>query len=832
MHRTTVLVLIISLLFIPVISAQDHSGEKDLEHLNKQLDSLENIPLHAHEELLPRISILMPLAKSLKDTSSISYLLSLKASAFYFAGEADSAVFYFKKVASLDSLMGNMADYTSMKNNIAVVYDHLGNLEKAIQYYQENLEMYRETNDTSGMGTTYMNMGSVNYNRGFKEAALNNFIDAYHLFRSLNDSSVMMQNSINIGIIYSDTRDYKKAEKRYMTALDFFSRNAGDSMNYASCLLNLGELMLLKGENAKGIKFLNRSRNISQRLNTPSILAEVMLSLANAHIKLEDYDYALNMADSALSIGQQIQEQSVQIKAWKQKAIINRLLGNYNEALSHTNNAIRIINEYNIIPELPEVLQTRINILEALGKDKEAYQTMQEYLKARDSLLTGKLMTQLAELEYRHQLEEQEINNEALRSSNRIQKLELIQIRRRNLVRLLLGITLAIILIGLFTLRRLNRKKSRQLKIRQAELEFTIEKLRQQESKQKAILSVMPDFIFMINEHETIRKIYSENPPPFINTDFQQKKLDQVLPAESVEKFREAIEKLKGKSSLEVFTFKMEDQQKKNIYEARLVRLPGNQFLIFARDRTTEQSNIEELARSQHELEEASKSKDRFLSILAHDLRGPFNALLGFSSLLHDDYDQYNNDAKRQYIRHIYKSSEQLFHLLVNLLQWTRLQTGKISYSPTPHDLVKTLQGAINEITPFARDKEITIVTDMPQSLNLVHDNDILHSAVINLLSNAIKYSQREAEVKLKVKELEESVIIEITDKGTGIDIENPEELFRIDTQYKKPGTENESGTGLGLILVSEFIKRHQGRIEVDTKKDKGTTFRIIIPKK
>ncbi len=832
MRRKFLLIIIASILTTISLFTQNSVPERSQEYLNRQLDSLDNIPMHSHKILLPRISVLLPLARSHNDTSSVSYLLSLKASAFFYAGKTDSAVLYFKKVARLDSMQGNMDGFTSMRNNIAVVYDRMGNLKKAVELYQENLETYKDLKDSSGMGTTYMNMGSVNYNRGFKEVALNNFIDAYNLFKAIGDSSLMIQNSINIGIIYSDTRNYKKAKKRYLNALDFFRRNGDDSLNYSLCLLNLGELMLLQDKNIKGIEYLNKARSISQRFNTPSILGEAMLSLSKAHTKLEHYDSALLMADSALKIAQMISEQSLQIKAWKQKAIISRKLGNYHDALTYINNAVNIINEYNITPELPRVLQNRINILEALGRDKEAYETMQKYLAARDSTLTDKLMTQLAELEYRHQLEEQDRKNKALRSSNKIQKLELGQIRRRNIVRLLLGITLAIILIGLFALRRFNRRKSRELKIRQGELEFTIEKLRQQESKQKAILSVMPDFIFLINEHDTIKKIHSENPPPFNNTDYQQKKLDQVLPIDSVEKFRKAKEKLQQNGSLEVFTFKTAGENQKSIYEARMVRLPGNQFLIFARNRTSEQANIEELARSQHELAEASKSKDRFLSILAHDLRGPFNALLGFSSLLHDDYDQYSDEAKRQYVRQIYKSSEQLFHLLVNLLQWTRLQTGKITYSPTEYDLVKTAQEAKNEITQFARDKDITITTDMPESLPVVHDNSMLHGAIINLLSNAIKYSHRNDKVELKIEDQQDYAVIAIADNGIGLDIEDPEELFRIDRQYKRPGTEEESGTGLGLILVDEFVKRHQGYIEVDSRKGKGSIFRIFIPKK
>ncbi|HKK10920.1 MAG TPA: PAS domain-containing sensor histidine kinase [Bacteroidales bacterium] len=232
----------------------------------------------------------------------------------------------------------------------------------------------------------------------------------------------------------------------------------------------------------------------------------------------------------------------------------------------------------------------------------------------------------------------------------------------------------------------------------------------------------------------------------------------------------------------------------------------------------------------EQELLEANKAKDKFFSIIAHDLKSPFNAIVGLSDLLNQEYYSFTDEEKKEFIDSIYQASENAFQLLQNLLQWSRSQNNRIEFYPETIDFNKLVDEVIQVNQHRAAQKEITIHKEHIENITLEADKNMLNLVIHNLLSNALKFTSRGKRVTLKAYVKQQHLWFYVIDMGIGIPEEQQATLFNIDNNYKKHGTEKETGTGLGLILCKEFITSHQGQIWVESKENEGSTFGFKIP--
>ncbi|MGM0612995.1 MAG: sensor histidine kinase [Bacteroidota bacterium] len=359
--------------------------------------------------------------------------------------------------------------------------------------------------------------------------------------------------------------------------------------------------------------------------------------------------------------------------------------------------------------------------------------------------------------------------------------------------------------------------------------------MKQLYEKQQMLIESIPDIILQTDYQGCITDVIQQGKPNYFNIKETTGNLYSVLPCQIHTKLKKTITKLKNESlAKETLYFSSDISQQKVFVACRLIKTGENEILFTLRDRPHLMKRIVDLTQKRHNIKEKINSKDQFLSILAHDLRGPFNSLLGFSSILNNEYEDYSAEEKKQYINEIYKSSEQLFQILKNLLDWTRLQNGKIEFSPYKQDLINTIKTAYWEMEQYANEKEITLCINTPEELVTKHDSTMLHSTVVNLISNAIKYSHPGDKVHITVTKSDgdtgESIKISVTDQGIGIEPEALQEIFHINRSFKKPGTQNETGSGLGLILCREFVGYHKGKIYVDSYPEKGSSFEIEIP--
>lgn len=252
----------------------------------------------------------------------------------------------------------------------------------------------------------------------------------------------------------------------------------------------------------------------------------------------------------------------------------------------------------------------------------------------------------------------------------------------------------------------------------------------------------------------------------------------------------------------------------------------------------TERKKIElQLTRQTDELLGLISTRDKFFSIIAHDLRSPFNAILGFSDLLSSEFDDFDRGTIHEYVLEIDKASKSAFNLLENLLEWARTQTDKIEFAPMRFNSTELINLTLSSAYTQASKKNISLEANLPESLFIEADKNMIYTVLRNLISNAIKFTPENGQIKVKAWKTEQDFMFSVTDSGIGISKENIEKLFKIDTAYTKPGTNNEKGTGLGLILCKEFIDKHHGKIGVESDlpnnsegNPSGSTFYFSIP--
>lgn len=241
--------------------------------------------------------------------------------------------------------------------------------------------------------------------------------------------------------------------------------------------------------------------------------------------------------------------------------------------------------------------------------------------------------------------------------------------------------------------------------------------------------------------------------------------------------------------------------------------------------------DITSLKESEINLQQLNFDKDRFISILGHDLKSPFNSLLGLSELLKENIQTYSLEEIEDLVRTIDKSLNNTYSLLEEILTWTRAQSGKIPYNPQQIEFTDICKNIVEILGPNANAKGIIINRLAAAPISVFADSDMLRTIMRNLLSNAIKFTGEGGEIKIYAKDNSDHIVISVSDNGVGIPPDDMTKLFNISEVYTTKGTAQEKGTGLGLFLCKDFVEKHGGKIWAKSEVGKGSTFLFTLPK-
>jgi len=251
--------------------------------------------------------------------------------------------------------------------------------------------------------------------------------------------------------------------------------------------------------------------------------------------------------------------------------------------------------------------------------------------------------------------------------------------------------------------------------------------------------------------------------------------------------------------------------------------------ILFYRKNNLHRRKIQENA---DELRELNASKDRFFSIIAHDLKSPFSTIFGFTDLLSKDLNEYSEKEVRHFLENISHASHQAYLLLENLLIWAQSQQNTIGFHPGPLDLQATVGEAIRLVESQALQKNIAVSSSIQEQVMVFADQNLTSTILRNLLTNAIKFTHPGGKVMVSASATESLAEISVEDTGTGISPASIEKLFRIDNPLRMPGTAMEKGSGLGLILCREITEKQGGTISVSSEPGKGSRFTFTLPVK
>ena len=239
---------------------------------------------------------------------------------------------------------------------------------------------------------------------------------------------------------------------------------------------------------------------------------------------------------------------------------------------------------------------------------------------------------------------------------------------------------------------------------------------------------------------------------------------------------------------------------------------------------------LREAQKTQEQLKELYRTRDKFFSIISHDLRSPFNAILGFSDILAEEWDELSEAEQKNFLNNIRNTAHQTFDLLEKLLEWSRVQTGKMRFLPSRINIKQLVEDNFRLLKASADRKFIRLVSEIPDDSFAWADKDGILLVLRNLLNNAIKFTRHGGIISVSYAYMQTLVVVTVSDTGVGIAPGDIKKLFRFEEQLKTEGTDREKGSGLGLVLCKEIIDKSGGKIWVESTEGEGSRFSFTLP--
>jgi PAS domain S-box-containing protein len=324
--------------------------------------------------------------------------------------------------------------------------------------------------------------------------------------------------------------------------------------------------------------------------------------------------------------------------------------------------------------------------------------------------------------------------------------------------------------------------------------------------------------IFDLPRAEIIGKTLAEHVPLDERESFL--KIDKQILTDGAENINEESLTVRGGQTLIISTRK-----------SRFIDSNGKKFLVgVVRDITERKKTEQALIESESQLRELNATKDKLFSIIAHDLRSPFNNILGFSELLIETIKSTELAKSEKYLRLMNSSAKNTLILLDNLLNWAKSQTGQIKIKSEKINLPSIVLDILEQSNSIAKAKNISLNQTESDEIEVHSDKNMLKIVLRNLISNAIKFTNQGGKIDVFVTPKQNQVVITISDNGVGINDETCKKLFNISTNISTSGTVSEKGSGLGLVLCKEFVEKLGGNLWVESEEGKGSDFKFTLP--
>ncbi len=756
--------------------------------------------------------------------------------------EYNKALEYTHKSLEIDEKLNSKNDIADNYINIAIIYRILLKYDQAAEFYLKGIDIYKQLNNKLGISANYHNLSLLHYNvyedsLNLKSNKNNKSMDKNKLFH-LNKTIEYSLNAIPIAeevgalnILYKSYNLLYLAHKEfgnYKKAIIYYELHN----QFKDSVFNIEKTELFaKVESQretqlkeKEIEKLNKENEKQQIIKNYLILISI-LGLVFSLIIF--YFFSRKKKDNKV-----LEEQKAQIN--NTRILLEQLINNLpaHIYLKDSNLKYLLVNK-----SYSEVLQLPIN--EIIGKSDKELNQPEIYEKIDNEILQTKQRIQ--DFEFQHTNKKKEIfwTSTIKVLYNDIQ-----------------GNTKGIIGI----VQDITKRKIAEQALKESEEKFNSIVTNANEG----IFIVQNGVFKFVNRHgasligSTPDDILEKEFTSFIHIDDRERILnnykDKLVVGEEISKYSyryyNASNELRWAEVSSIFHIWenqpavlafISDVTERKIAEEEIKKLnedltASNEIIEAALYQKS--ALLEEISESREKLKATLASKDKFFSIISHDLKNPISALILGSDLIFQYYDKFSDAEIKQKIKQLSESSKFLFKLLENLLHWSRSQTGAIQYSPKNDNIVNIIDSSIELLKLNAQTKNIELKKKSPDNIICYFDEDMITTIIRNLISNAIKFTNEGGSVEIgavtKPSEgLEPSegyTLIYVKDSGIGMPPEILNKLFKIEENVTNKGTCGESGTGLGLILCKEFVEKHGGKIWVESEVGKGSAFWFSLP--
>jgi signal transduction histidine kinase len=604
-----------------------------------------------------------------------------------------------------------------------------------------------------------------------------------------------------IGIYYEKKSDYLTALEYCKNSLEIFEE-LGNKKGISSCYNNIGIIYWYQGDYLNGLECYQKSLKISEQLGDKKAISKCLNNIGLIYSYQSNYPKALEYYKKSLKLYEEISDTSGISYSYNNIGIVYGSQGDYPKALEYFLKSLKIRES---IGDKRGISYGYYNIGENYlfqGDYSNALKYLQKSLKINIEI-GNKSMEALSyvglaslNLDLKRAKKAYNYSKKAYTMAEEINESDLI-------------------------------KKSSEILAKSSEALG----LYKEAYKYHVVFKTMNDSLY--NE-ENIRKIAG------LEHQYINEKEKQALELEQQKKDAVTAEKSKRQKTVStafILGFILMTGLVIVILWSFIQKRKANRILAEQKheiEDTNEEllQQKEEIQSFARELEKANQTKDKFFSIIAHDLKSPFNSILGFSDLLLENHKVFDEDKREELLKYIKGSSQSAFNLLENLFTWALSQSGKIEFLPEKLDLRSIVKDVITTTEESAKSKEISLFNNITLNEFVYVDENIIRTVLRNLIFNSIKFTHRNGKITVSSSNKNDNGFMKviISDTGIGMDKDQIDDLFRIEKSMSKNGTEDEKGTGLGLIICKEFVEKQGGKIYAESTVGKGSSFIFTIP--
>ncbi len=724
-------------------------------------------------------------------------------------------------------------------------YSKTGNYDDASQFAFLALKEYTLANDTSGLSRAYYNI-ALNYDQvGDYKKALESYILSRNYAKVNNEIDIIKDANNNIGTIYDMLDENERALECYYLALNI-NNKLNDQEGIVLALNNIGSIYIEMKEYDNALGYLVKALNINKSLNQPDEDAILEYNIGDLYLKTSQFDSAHFYIRKSIEGYKKLNDYNGITDATIQLGDCYFEQKNYHMALENYNQALEWSIKHNFINFHKKALVKMGQTYAVQSNLKKAYNCLLKAEVIADSILLSerredaRITESQLNLKEKANRYEEELSN--LRNTQKIEELRRYHVK----ITLIIIIALAIAVVGvlfwiIIKARSVNHqllRKNKEIEEQKELFEISNMELREQYIFTETLLNTIPNPVFYTNKsfkllgfNQAFEKICARTPDELIGVHMNEISSKSDLKCD----FELFCNRYEEKHIRQEGKMQFSDNEMHDViyFNNEITDSDGNPLgrLGIIIDITDLRQVENTLKESKEQLREALNAKDKFFNIVAHDLKNPFNAILGLSNFVSENYESHSPEEIRKFFSLINTSSNHVYNLLDNLLEWARAQSGSIEKVPVVFFISEPINECLNLLGHSIDSKHIKIIKEIPDDFQVFADKNMILTVLRNLIGNAIKYTPDEGKIEIKVKANEEKVYISVIDNGIGIPTENISKLFRIDQPVTTPGLMNEKGTGLGLIICKEFIKQNEGELIVESHINEGSSFTFSLTK-